>query len=356
MGRTVQIVVALVLLVVVLLFMTTYTVRFTQTAVVTTFGSATEASVVREPGLGFKLPVVQQVDTYDTRSRVVEARSETLATADNRQIIVQSYVVWRISDALKFYQAYSNAGGRESDHVRQAEEALRARLRSALSETSRFQFGELLSAQSGGNKLPELEQRVLEAINQSGGEVAGAAGSSAGGAGGAGPAGGVTASGVSVLSVGIHSIELPESVTETIYKSMEAERRRIASSAASAGEAAAAQIRSSAEADAARIKTFAERRAMAIRGQGEAEMQKYLKQQAANTELAVFLKNMQFLREAVAQRTTLVLPASFPGLHMLDPQVAEKLGAGVIPGAPGVGAGGEGGAGGGTARGAGGER
>ncbi len=330
MQRSLGIIIAGFLLLAVLLFMTTYTVRFTETAVVTTFGSATEASVRKEPGLGFKLPVVQQVDKYDTRSRVVEARSETLATADNRQIIVQSYVVWRISDALKFYQAYSNAGGREEDHVRQAEEALRARLRSALSETSRFKLSELLTVETSGSKLPELEQRVLEAIVQAKDPTTGGAA----GVAGVGDGGGVSAAGVSVVNVGIHSIELPESVTETIYKSMEAERRRIASSAASAGEAAAAQIRSSAEADAARIKTFAERRAMAIRGQGEAEMQKYLKQQTANTELAVFLKNMQFLRDAVAQRTTLVLPASFPGLHMLDPSVAEKLGQGIIPQPP----------------------
>jgi membrane protease subunit HflC len=329
MGKTFRIVIALVLLLTILLFMCTFTVRYTETAVLTTFGQASEGSVKSEPGLYFKLPPpFQRVDKYDTRQRLVETRSETLATADNRQIIVQSFVVWRISDALKFYQAYSNAGAREEDHLKAAEDALRAKLRSALSETSGYRLSELLSTDNAGTagKLGELEGRVLTAIGTQGGAP--------GTATGAGASGALAAAGLSAVTVGIHSIELPESITETIYKSMEAERKRIAGAAASAGEAAAAQVRSSADDDASRIRAFAMRRADAIRAQGDLETAKYLGEQAKNTDLAVFLQNMRLLREAFSKRTTLVLPTSLPGLHLLDPSRARELGDGVIPPMP----------------------
>ena len=85
------------------------TVRFTERAVVTTFGKAGESSVKTEPGLGFKWPYpIQSVTKYDTRQRYSETRSEALATADNRQIIVQSFIVWEVKDPLKFFQALNN--------------------------------------------------------------------------------------------------------------------------------------------------------------------------------------------------------------------------------------------------------
>jgi membrane protease subunit HflC len=320
MQKPLRIFVALVVLLAILAFMMTFTVRFTEAAVVTTFGRATERDVIKEAGLNFKMPFpIQSVTKYDTRQRYVETRSETLATADNRQVILQSYIVWRVVDPLRFFQSYGNVGSREDEHVRAAEELLRAKLRSALAETSQFKLTDLLTTDAGGSKLPELEARVLAAITSG-------AGSSA-----------LAASGIEAVVVGINSMELPESVTEQVFKQMEAQRRTIAGKAANEGTAAAATIRNSGEESARKIRSFAERRADAIRGQADSDSAPYLALQSKDPRLAVFLQNIRFMRDALSKRTTLVLPTSLPGLHLLDPSIAEKLGQGQIPEPRGVG-------------------
>jgi modulator of FtsH protease HflC len=117
-----------------------------------------------------------------------------------------------------------------------------------------------------------------------------------------------------------------------VYQAMEAERKRIAAQAASRGEAESAAIKSSAETDARKIMAFVGRRADAIKGQGDKEASSWLAQQKQDPQLAVFLQNLRFLREALStKRTTLVLPMSFPGLQLLDPAVIEKLGKGQVP-------------------------
>lgn len=312
--KPLRILVALIVLATILAFMMTFTVRFTEAAVVTTFGRATEKDVIKTAGLNFKLPYpIQSVTKYDTRQRFVETRSETLATADNRQIIVQSYLVWKVADPLKFFQSYGNAGSSELDHVKAAEDALRAKLRSAMAETSQFKLTDLLTADASGSKLVDLEGRVLAQLSSGTGNAS------------------LAAVGIESVTVGIHSLELPESVTEAILRSMEAARKNIAGKASNEGAASAATIRNAGEEAARKIRSFAERRADAIRGQADSESAPFLAAQSKDPRLAVFLQNVRFMRDALSKRTTLVLPTSLPGLHLLDPSVAEKLGKGVIP-------------------------
>lgn len=315
MQRLFRIIIAALVVLAIVAFMTTYTVRFTETAVVTTFGKADESSVKREAGLGFKWPYpVQSVITYDTRARFTETRSETIATADNRQVILQTYLVWKVSEPLSFFRSYGNAGAREIDHVRQAEETLRAKLRSALAETSKYKLTELLNSGGGGSKLGELEGRLLGALKS----VAGA--------------GALTSSGIEAVAVGIESMELPMSATESVYKSMQATQQKIAGAESQRGETEAASIRAKAEGDSKTIMTFAERLAEGIRGQGQKEAAGYLALQKEDPRLAVFLQNLRFLRETTSKRTTLVLPLSMAGFQLLDTRVQESLGRGEIPG------------------------
>ncbi len=314
MQRGFRIVIAAIVVLAILAFMTTYTVRFTETAVVTTFGRADESSVVTEPGLGIKWPYpIQSVITYDTRQRFTETKSETLATADNRQVILQTYLVWRVKDPLAFFRSYGIGGAREIDHVRQAEDTLRAKLRSALAETSRYKLTDLLNAGQTGSKLGELEDRILATLNS-------------GGASGA-----LEASGVTAVSIGIESMELPQSVTEAVFKSMQATQEKLAGVEGKRGETEAATIRNKANGDAQRILAFADKEAQVINGQGQKESAVYLAMQKEDPRLAVFLQQLRFLREATSVRTTLVLPLSMAGFQLLNPQVQAQLSNGTIP-------------------------
>ncbi|MGD9689992.1 MAG: SPFH domain-containing protein [Phycisphaerales bacterium] len=304
-----------VILLAIIGFMTMYTVRFTESAVVTTFGKADDSSVIRDPGLYFKLPYpINTVTRYDTRARYVEARPETRNTADDRQVIVTSFMTYQVIDPLKFYQAFSNAGSRPEKHYEAADDILRSKLRFALSQASKFRFEELFSVEGGTTGLSRLEAKVYEQLTTATPES---------------PA--LEAYGLKATAVGISSIKLPESTSKAVFEAMAQRRLSIAQKATSRGAAEAEAIKSQAEADANKILAFAEGRAKAIRGLGQEEAAKYLAQQTADPELAIFLKNLEFMREAAAGKITLVLPQSLPGLQLLGFDALNGLAPGKIP-------------------------
>ena len=104
------------------LFSTTYTVRFTEVAVLTTFGKAGEGSIKTEPGLKFKwFYPIQQVTKYDNRIRLVQGQSETQQTADDFQIVMEAFLTYRVTDPLAFFRNFSSAGDRAVDHFARAE-------------------------------------------------------------------------------------------------------------------------------------------------------------------------------------------------------------------------------------------
>ncbi len=306
--------VALLILGAIIAFMTTYSVRFTETAVVTTFGKADEQSVVREPGLRFRLPYpVQSVTKYDSRARFIESRPETRQTADDRQVIVTAFLTYRVADPLKFFQLFSNAGSRAETHYRRAEEILQGKLRAAMGQTSNFRMRDLFATE-GSSKLAELEKKIFDQLQAKTEDSPSLA-----------------EYGIEAVTVGVSSLKLPAETTKAVFDRMQQTRLRIAQEAFSRGSAEASRIRSEAESDAQKILAFAERRARAIRGQGDKEASEFIAKQSANPELAVFLKNLEFMREALSKRTTLVLPTTFAGLTLFQPDVADKLKQGAIP-------------------------
>jgi len=297
----------------------TYTVRFTEAGVLTTFGRAGENSIKKDPGLNFKWPYpIQSVTTYDTRVRFADVRLETQQTADNRQIIVQGFCVWRVEDPLKFFQSFSNAGTRADDHYHKAEETVQSNLRSALGAVSKFRLEELLAADESRGRLPDLEKTVLDSL-------------SSGGSGDATARQSLASVGVRAIDVGVSRIELPSETTTKVFERMAANRDRLAKELESRGESDATAIRSRAEADARRIEEFAKSRAEEIRRQGDREAAEFFAQMNSNPELAIFLRNIELLRGALAKRTTVVLSTSQPGVGLIRPDALEGLKQGQIP-------------------------
>lgn len=303
-------------------FMTMYTVRFTETAVVTTFGKADAGSVMSEPGLRFKLPYpIQSVTRYDTRARFVEARPETRVTSDDHPIVITAFLTYRVTDPLKFYQAFSNAGARPEKHFEASDNILQSKLRFALNETSKFRFQDLFNADAKASGLANLEKKVFDQMTTKTPDS---------------PA--LDEYGIRAEVVGISSVELPEETSKEVFKRMAQTRSRIAEEFTSKGTAEAERIKSEAEADAAKIISFAERRARAIRGQGDLEAKEYLAVQNADADLAVFLKNLEFMKEALASKITLVLPQSMPGMSLFALDALNNLPPGKIPKMPSFGA------------------
>lgn len=307
------VVVGLVVFLALVAFSTTYTVRFTEVAVKTRFGAASASSIKTDAGFAWKWPYpIEEVTKYDKRIRIVQAQSETQQTADDFQIVIESYMTYRVKDPLKFFQSFSGAGARASDHYRRAEDdVLRDLLRSALGETSKFRMDDLFTTGQGGSKLPELEQRV-RAQMESGGESGNKA---------------LADYGIEVVSVGIDRIILPADTTDSVITRMGANRDRLAERFESEGRSQAQAIRAEANANADKILAFARRRADEILARGEAEAAPYLAEQNVNPDLAVFIQNISLMREAMAKKFTLIFSTSDYGMQLFDPDVIKKTGA-----------------------------
>ena len=321
MRNVIYIPIALVFVLAILAFTMAYTVRFNEVAVKTTFGRAGPESVVTEPGLKFKWPYpAQQIIKYDKRLRVIETRSETQLTEDEFQIVAVSFLTYRVSDPLVFFQRFGNAGDRSIDHFRRAEDVIRDRLRSAMGEVSKYRMDELFTPERGQSKLGDLEGRVFEQLATTG-------------------EGGQSLSdyGIEVEGVGISRIRLPEETTKTVMDRMAANRDKLSKELESSGQSQARSIIARAESDATKIREFAIRRAKEIEARGEREAAPYLQAQQANADLAVFLQKLELMREAMAKRITLILSVSDYGLDVFSPGAMRDGRVGSLPAPEGEG-------------------
>jgi membrane protease subunit HflC len=313
--RTLIILLSIVFVVMLLGYTATFSVRFTESAVLTTFGRATDSDIKKQAGLYFKWPYpIQSVTTYDTRARVIQARLEQQQTSDNQAITVEVFATWRVADPLKFFQRFSNTGMRSADHFTAANGVIEKSVRASSTMVSRYRMDDLFNAAPGASKLPELGSKMLQALqatDQSGSSLA--------------------EYGVEVTSVGISRIVLPESVTTAVFEAMKQRRLTLAKETESRGEAEAASIRQSGEAQASKIRTFADARAQEMMTQGDLESAPFLKQMGQHPDLAVFLENMSFVRSAMAKRATLVLSSSMPGISVFFPDALTHANAGEVP-------------------------
>ncbi len=304
----------IIFLIALLSFTVTYSVRFTEAAVVTTFGKAGDAPIDK-PGLRFKWPYpIQTVTKYDTRMRILESRAEAQQTSDDRQIIVESFLMWRVSDPLKFFQRFSNAGSRPEDHYEAAERTLKSLLAGAMAETGKYALSDLFSPVPGSSKLPVLEKQILATLKQP--DETGKS---------------LSDYGIEATSVGIHRVRLAEQTTQAVNDRIAANRDRLAKEIESAGDAEAEAIKAKAEADRQRILAFADRRAQLIRAEGDIAAAEFVGQMNTHPDLAVFLKNLDFMSKAFSDRTTVILSTQVPGLSLIDPDATSKLGANGLP-------------------------
>lgn len=308
-------------------YTTTYTLRFTEIGVKTTFGKADADSVKKDPGLGFKLPSpAQSVTTYDIRPRISQVKLETQQTKDSRQIVVESYCVWRVTDALKFYQRFNSAGSRTNDQYKVADETVKSNLRSAMGAVSRYEMGQLFSADPKSDGLGSLEKDILAALKVVKGSDTDVP---------------LSEMGLEVVDVGISQVSLPQETTSKVFDRMAAVQERKAKEISAQAESRATSIKTRAEQDSRRIEAFAKQLAAEIMRKGDEEAKPFYDQMKSNPRLAQFLIECQMLKEVYGkQETQIVVPVNFPGLRLLKPDaVGEVLQNGQIQ-PPGVKSGG----------------
>ena len=158
--KSIAITIFIVLIILTLsLYLISFQVRETESCMVTTFGDPTRQ--ITEPGWFFKWPFpIQQVHTFDSRMRVFAPEVEETRTAGGHPIIVNTYVVWRISEPLKFYNRIQT--------VRNAEnEFLRSRIRNTQNNViGLHNFSEFVNSDQEKIKIKAIEQEMLAQLQQ----------------------------------------------------------------------------------------------------------------------------------------------------------------------------------------------
>ena len=230
MKKNIPTVIAAGVLVLILgLYMVTYQVRYTEVAVVTTFGKPSESQVAE--GFHFKWPwPIQRVIKYDGRLRILEGSESELRTRDEQNLVVLGYAGWRIKDPGRFIEAVGQ--------VATAETRLRTMLRThKKTAVGKFTLAEIVS-KGQETKLEEIERLMYEPLARDA----------------------LAQFGIEIEKgmVGIKRISLPKSTTQKVFDRMRADQDKKANEFRTSGQATAAGIRARAQSERTRILSFAD--------------------------------------------------------------------------------------------------
>ena len=293
------VVILVVLIVAVMgLYLVSFQVRQTETALVLTFGKPTRS--ITEPGWKWKWPApIQTLVKYDSRQILLEGVEEETVTKGGEPVIVQTYVVWRIAEPIKFREAVRDVPG--------AERLLKSRLRDVQNKVvGKHYFSEFVNADKEQIKFGDIENEMAQLLDEPVKE----------------------AYGMKVETVGIKMLKVSEKVTEDVFARMKADRKRKTEATLAQGNAEATKIKSDADSKVTELMAAAEARAKAIRGSGDAEAAQYYKMLDADPEFAMFLREIETLKKTLKERATVVLPADAEPFKLLKemPKIEPKQG------------------------------
>ncbi|HEY7561145.1 MAG TPA: protease modulator HflC [Gaiellaceae bacterium] len=264
-----------------------FVVDATECAVRTRFGRPVE--VIQQPGLHFKLPLVDDVTRLDARLLYFDPPTAEFLTEDKKNVVISSFVVWRIEDPLRFIQKLYT---RENAEARIADLAA-SELGTAL---GRVPFSRLVSAVEDEARLAETSAGIAEKVRQRAAEDYG----------------------VRVVDVGIRRLAFPDQNREAVFNRMRAERERIARRFRSEGEEEAIKIRAEAEKERSKLLAEAYRLAAELKGKGEAEAARiYADAVSRDPDLYRFLRTLESYDKVLDEKTTLILPGDSQLLRLL---------------------------------------
>ena len=247
-------VIAIIIIVLVVLYMSVFVVKEGERGITLRFGKVLRDDdnkpLVYEPGLHFKIPFIETVKMLDARIQTMDNQADRFVTKEKKDLIVDSYIKWRISDFSRYYLA---TGGGD---ISQAEVLLKRKFSDRLrSEIGRLDVKDIVTDSRG-----RLTLEVRDALNS--GKVPVINPNS------------MAALGIEVVDVRIKQINLPTEVSEAIYNRMRAEREAVARRHRSQGQEEAEKLRATADYEVTRTLAEAERQGRIMRGEGDAEAAK----------------------------------------------------------------------------------
>lgn len=251
-----------------------FVVKQSERGVLLKFGEVVKADL--QPGLHFKIPVVHEPRLFDGRIRVMEMRQEEYLTQEKKRLIVDSYVMWRIKDVKQFFIA--TGGGLES--------RVQLLLGPRVNEGLRNQFGSRTVYEVVAGEREELVLELTESIGKKA----------------------QANLGVEVVEIRVKRVELPSTVSESVYDRMRAEREREVESHIARGNELAAGIRAAADRERKEILASAYRRSQELRGEGDAQSAAiYANAYGADPEFFSFFRSMEAYKRSFYDKGDLIL-------------------------------------------------
>jgi membrane protease subunit HflC len=248
----------------IVLALSMYTVDQRQAAVVFQLGEIVD--IKKQPGLYLKIPFVQNIRYFDTRILTLDAADpERFITSEKKNVLVDYYVKWRIFDVEKFYVSFNG------DELRGVN-----RLAQTVNDGMRAEFGKRTLHDVVSGERDDIMEALLKNADADARRF-----------------------GVQVTDVRIKRVDLPSEVSESVYRRMEAERKRVANELRSTGAAEAEKIKADADKQREVIIAEAYRDAQRTKGEGDGKASAiYAEAFGKNPEFYAFYRSMESYRQS----------------------------------------------------------
>ncbi len=227
-----------------------------------------------EPGLHFKLPLVQSVQIFDKRIQTLDLEPERFLTVEKKFVVVDSFAKWRIADVAQFFRSTRGSSTQTS-------RLLSARINAAL----RDEFGKRTIQEVVSGERSEIMQKLAREADASAADL-----------------------GVEIVDVRVKQIDFEEAISENIYERMRTERHRVAAELRAEGAEAAERIQANADRQRTEILAKAYRDAELLRGEGDAQAAEiYAKAFDRNREFYNFWRSLKAYREVFRDGSSMMV-------------------------------------------------
>lgn len=249
-----------------------FTVKQGETAIVFRLGEIVQTDL--KPGLHFKTPFINSVKLFDSRLQTLDAEPERYLTKEKKNLIVDSFVKWRISDAKKFYTTMNG-------DIRLAN----LRLAQIIKDGLRAEFGNRTVQEVISRDRARIVKDITESTKED-----------------------ISSFGIEIADVRVKRVDLPPDVSESVYQRMEAERTRVAKELRSEGSEAAERIRADADRQKVVILSDAYREAEILKGKGDATASGiFANAYNQDAEFYAFYQSLNAYKDTFKDKTDMIL-------------------------------------------------
>lgn len=244
-----------------------------QNAIVLRFGEIVK--VIKEPGLAFKLPLVENVRYFDVRVLTIDTpEPERFLTSEKKNVLVDLFIKWRIAEVEKYYISVSGDESRAQ-----------TRLLQTINDGLRAEFGNRTVHDVVSGERDKIMELMRQKANEDAQKI-----------------------GVEVLDVRLKRVDLPNEVSESVYGRMKAERTRVANELRSTGAAESEKIRADADRQREVIIAQAYRDAQRLKGEGDAKASAtYARAYEQNPEFYAFYRSLEAYRQSFKNKSDVMV-------------------------------------------------